>query len=122
MSHSVDGLDILHRSNTPGIHVISDGSGASVVPIQVENQTATTTNYYKTINHRGGSVPAVSVSQWVANNVTPDAILTGEKGDICQSSNGIVYVNTNAATAWSSFLLSSGTVTLAQGGTSAILT
>jgi hypothetical protein len=94
-------LELLNSANTAALSVLSTGSGAFVVPIQAENDLAVSTNYYEITELRGGAAPAVAISQWVANNVSPDGILSGSKGDLCQSSNGKIYVNTDGATAWS---------------------
>ncbi|MCK9629793.1 MAG: hypothetical protein M0R37_14530 [Bacteroidales bacterium] len=59
---------------------------------------ATSTNYYKMVTMDGDGTPVLS--QWVANNTTPNGTLTGAKGDLCQSTNGKLYVNTDGTTAW----------------------
>ena len=105
-------LDLLESSNTPALHVISDGSGAFVVPAQLENQTSTSTDYFKEIDLRGGSTPDVNVSIWVADNVDPDGNLTGQKGDLCLSSNGNIYINQDGSTGWK---VPGTSVTLASG-------
>lgn len=93
-------LFLTTSSDTPCLQVISTGSGASVVPLQLENDQATSTNFYEMAELQGTSAPAVSVSQWVANNTSPSGTLTGSAGDICQSSNGKLYV-CSGGTSWS---------------------
>lgn len=110
-------LDILNASDTPAVHVISSGSGASVVPLQLQRNNATSTNFYEEAELRGGTVPAVSVSLWAANNTTPNGTLSAGKGDICLSSNGNLYVNTDGGTTWATFSTLATPVTVPNGGT-----
>ena len=94
-------LDVLQKSDTPGIHVrTNNATNAFQLPGQFQNDIAVSTNFYKIFNHRGGTVPAVSLKQWAANNADPNGVVTGEAGDTMQSSNGRFYVNLNASTRW----------------------
>jgi hypothetical protein len=95
-------LNVIGSENATGPAIRGEAKGESV--IELKQRTAVSTNYYRTDRLIGDT--SVNVSRFIANNVSPDGVLTGTKGSTCQSSNGKFYVNTDGATAWAE--LSSG--------------
>jgi hypothetical protein len=89
-------LNVIGSENATGPAIRGEAKGESV--IELKQRTAVSTNYYRTDRLIGDT--SVNVSRFIANNVSPDGVLTGTKGSICQSSNGKFYVNTDGATAW----------------------
>ncbi len=77
---------------------VDSTAGTSSTPLVTQQYKATNTNYYRHITMNSAAVFQTTI--WNANGVSPVGVLTGEKGDLCLSSTGDIYVNQNNGTAW----------------------
>lgn len=86
---------------TAGLIWALDAQTTDAGHLTMSNDSATSTNFYKLITLDNGPTPSINITIWIANNASPNATLTGGQGDICFSTNGNAYRNTDGAQAWS---------------------
>ena len=86
---------------TAGLIWALDAQTTDAGHLTMSNDSATSTNYYKLMTLDNGPSATINISIWIANNANPNTNLTGGIGDICFSTNGNAYRNTDGATAWS---------------------
>lgn len=88
----------VYGSGHGAVLYVDSTASATSVPLETQQYKATSTNFYKHISMN--SAATIETTLWNANNTTPEGTLTGEKGDLCLSSNGKAYLNQNNGTVW----------------------
>lgn len=96
--------DILQNGAAQAMRIIA-ANATPQIPLQLQQNTATSTNFYKVPALVGGSGATATIQFWIANNTTPNGVLSGAKGDVCFSTDGNIYVCTTAPTTWKTVTL-----------------